>query len=505
MMRPDRYFFRAAMAAFRRDWGWNLGQSGLWWLAFSTFSSALWIRSKFGVPSFSQFLFHVQLGFHGLLNAEYYVIKSFIVSCILLPGLAAFAVSSGAAMAALRNASGFDRLRKKLFFMAPVGCLFLACLFLLNQVSFFAYAETWSGPDYFLAHYKDPQQVLLAGKNPRNLVLIYVESLDASYDNAHVFGRNLLHSLDAPALGGLSFDRYSQVPGTGWTIAGIASTQCGVPLEPVTFYDRNVQGEKLKHFLPGAVCLGDVLNDFGYRSIFMGGAPLSFAGKGQFFKDHHYAELYGRDEWIALGEKTEDMNGWGLHDDDLFRHAKTKLDQLEASGGRFNLTLLTLDTHYQGTDILSKTCVQHGVQKFEDLVECTADQVADFVDYIRQKGYLDNVDVVILGDHLAMSNPVIAQLNQVPDRHIFNLFVSKDLPKKRREDIVHFDLFPTILDLIGIRVQKGALALGYSGFSSPALLPCAADRLSDMRSGLEHPSSTYLDLWKPREESAHRS
>ena len=463
---------------------------GLWWLAFFVLSSAFWIRRKFGAPSFSQFLFHVELGFQGLLNAEYYVIKSFVVSCLILPGIAAFAVSSS--------------VRKKLFFIGPIACLILSCAFLLNEVSFFAYAENRSGPDYFSTHYKDPAQVELKGKNPRNLVLIYVESLDAAYSDPHLFGRNLLHSLDASTIGGVSFDRYSQAPGTGWTIAGIASTQCGVPLEPITFYDHNTQGEKLKRFLPGAVCLGDVLSSLGYHNVFMEGAPLAFAGERAISQGPslHRAVRPGRMD--CAGERREDMNGWGLHDDDLFRHAKMKLDQLEAKGGRFNLTLLTLDTHYQGDETLSKYCMQRGVKNFEDLVECTSDQVADFMGYIRQKGYLENVDVVVLGDHLAMSNPVTPKLEQVPERHIFNLFVSKDVPKKLREDIVHFDLFPTILDFIGIHVQNSQLALGYSGFSWPDRLLHAADRLAEMRSNLMHPSLYYFGLWKPR-ESEHRA
>lgn len=167
------------------------------------------------------------------------------------------------------------------------------------------------------------------------------------------------------------------------------------------------------------------------------------------------------------------------------------------------MTLLTLDTHYSGTETLSKYCAQHGAKNFEDLVECTADQVADFISYIRQKGYLENTNVVILGDHLAMSNPVIDRLKDVPERHIFNLFVSKNLPKTFRNDIVHFDLFPTILDFIGIHVQKGQLALGHSVFSMSDPLPYD-DRLADMRRNLMHPSPLYYALWTDS-EAARRS
>ena len=291
---------REAMTDFRRHWVRSLFQVGLWWLAFFVFSSALWIRRKFGAPFIQPIPVPCGVGISWPPERRILYHQEF---CRLL--FCSFQASSAAVSSSVRKKLIVRRAHR-----LPDCC---PTAFLLNEVSFFAYAENRSGPDYFSTHYGEPAQVELKGKKPHGIwSFIYVESLDAAYSDPNLFGRNLLHGLDAPAIGGVSFDRYSQAPGTGWTIAGIASTQCGVPLEPVTFYDRNTQGEKIKHFLPGAVCLGDVLSSFGYRNVFMQGAPLSFSGKGQFLKDHHYAEQYGRDEWIAQGERTEDMSGWGL-------------------------------------------------------------------------------------------------------------------------------------------------------------------------------------------------
>jgi phosphoglycerol transferase len=91
-------------------------------------------------------------------------------------------------------------------------------------------------------------------------------------------------------------------------------------------------------------------------------------------------------------------------------------------------------------------------------------------------------------------------LKQIPDRSIFNLFIAKDLPRKNRETLVHFDLFPTILDFIGIHVQNARMGLGYSGFSqtNPRL---DLHRLMDMRRDLPHPSPLYFALWKQPAET----
>jgi len=162
---------------------------------------------------------------------------------------------------------------------------------------------------------------------PKNLIIIYVESLEKSYQNADVFGRNLLAKLDT--IDGFSFEAFSQAPGTGWTIAGLTATQCGVPLKNVSLYDGNDQGENIKSFLPSAVCLGDILNRAGYYNVYMGGASSNFSGKGKFFNDHHYDEVLGREELMTALNIT-DTNYWGLYDDDLLIAVKDKIKHLYA-------------------------------------------------------------------------------------------------------------------------------------------------------------------------------
>ena len=37
----------------------------------------------------------------------------------------------------------------------------------------------------------------------------------------------------------------------------------------------------------------------------MGGASTSFAGKDKFLHQHHYHEVYGREEWLKSGVRAE--------------------------------------------------------------------------------------------------------------------------------------------------------------------------------------------------------
>jgi phosphoglycerol transferase MdoB-like AlkP superfamily enzyme len=91
-----------------------------------------------------------------------------------------------------------------------------------------------AGPDYFGQHYVPPAEVVVQGAHPKNLILIYVESLEAGYSDRAVFGDDLIAPLTkfgARSFDISHFDQFAQVPGTGWTIAAMVATQCGVPLK----------------------------------------------------------------------------------------------------------------------------------------------------------------------------------------------------------------------------------------------------------------------------------
>jgi phosphoglycerol transferase len=378
----------------------------------------------------------------------------------------------------------------------PQLLVFGATTFWMCDVSAFKYVTADFGPDYFGANYVRPEAVSVLEQKPKNLILIYVESLEQGYSSKAVFGSDLLAPLNG--LQGSSFADYQQVPGTGWTIAAIVATQCGVPLERMTIFDGNTQGQVMNSFLKNATCLTDLLAARGYRNVFMGGASTNFAGKDKFLGQHHYHEVYGRDEWLKNGAQASDMNGWGLYDADLFSRAKTKLRELSAAKQKFNLTLLTVDTH-EPEGHLSTQCAQRGYSGFEGVVSCTAAEVADFVRYARDNGYLEDTNIVILGDHLSRKNPATPKLSQLQDRTIFNRFISQDMPAQNRKQVLHFDLMPSILEFTGYQVAGGRMALGYSAFNQHAIQP-PKDRLPEMDKNLLNRSELYMALWSDPED-----
>jgi len=472
---------------------------------------AYWVNENFGEPSLEQVLYHVQFGMEGLVDTDTALVKSFLQLCLVVPllaslGLVAAEVSIGLFLthgsqhAVARFVSKANkRLIKAIYWMighrAPLYVLIMSLAYFGTQFSLMAFLHNQFGKDYFAANYIYPGTVQIHAKKPKNLVLIYVESLENSYKDKTLFGKNLLESLDEQ--GGVSFESYRQAPGTGWTIAGITATQCGIPLKSVSLYDGNNQGENIKTFLPNAVCLGDILHQFGFHNVYMGGDALPFSGKGRFFLDHHYDEAYGRDE--LKGELTQaGMNFWGLYDDDLLLQAKAKLVMLHQAKQPFNLTITTIDTH--GPDgFISKRCKAEDSVDFADVVQCTSKQVAEFVQFIKKSGYLKDTNVVILGDHLAMSNPVSAQLDKLPERHVYNSLISRKTVTKNRDDVLHFDMFPTILEFIGFQVEGGRLGLGYTAITKGSVMP-SPDEYEEMSADLLNNSDEYLALWAQRSQ-----
>lgn len=349
--------------------------------------------------------------------------------------------------------------------------------------------------DVFAKNYIKPSsREFQTSDKAKNLILIYVESLESTYQDPQVFGHNLLNSLTNIDIPNISFKKYKQTHGANWTIGGIVATHCGIPLKLTNLFKKNQIGENIKQFLPRATCLGDILAQQGYHNIFINGPSVEFAGVGTFFKTHHYEEIIGKDQWLQNGFGIFDMLGWGLPDDLLFQQAKIKLKQLIEKQEPFNLTILTIDTHGPNGQI-NKTCHAKQAKNFENIVECTADEIADFIHFVKQEGWMDKVTIVITGDHLAMKNPVLSKLKSAPERYVFNMIITEDPLVKNREAIFHVDLFPTILNALGFTWSGNKLGLGYSAISPIAPKLSSSKRFNTIEKVVSSRSMSYDNLW----------
>ena len=124
--------------------------------------------------------------------------------------------------------------------------------------------------DYFAQYYVEPSQEIKAPAIKKNLILIYVESLERTLSREDIFNENLIKEIDS--IEGNDVKHFIQNSGASWTAAGMTASQCSTPLKPLF-----IKLSESTQFLPNAKCLGDILKENGYEQYFVVGGNEKFA------------------------------------------------------------------------------------------------------------------------------------------------------------------------------------------------------------------------------------
>ena len=328
-------------------------------------------------------------------------------------------------------------------------------------------------------------------KDPLNLIYIYAESLEETYFDEVLFP-DLLPNLNKLRNKAIVFKDVAQVTHSGWTIAGMVASQCGVPLFSAS------QGNAMSgmpQFLSGATCLGDILSRNKYDLSYLGGASLEFAGKGHFYKTHGFSSIQGR---AALIQKLDDpryKSAWGLYDDSLLAIAKEELAVRAEQKSPFALFMLTLDTHHPSGH-LSESCKHqsygHGDNAILNAVHCSDRLISDFIDYIQASGLDKNTLIVIGSDHLAMKNTATDLLKQ-GDRKNMLIMIPPGLQEGVMIDTPSsiLDVGATILPMLGFRSEE----LGFGRNILNAKIPKLIEKHEDFNSYLNSSSALVASFW----------
>ena len=290
----------------------------------------------------------------------------------------------------------------------------------------------------------EPRHAAAAMGEQRNLVVVYLESVEDTFFDETLFPGLVPNLTGLREEEGVWFSEMRQYPGTGWTIAAIVASQCGVPLLSEIW--GNDIFEKIDNPFAQVTCLGEYLGDAGYTTAFVGGASLRFAGKGTFLKDNGFDIRLGLDELPNTG-----AHKWGLYDNDTFAHAKSLFDGLAGGEAPFLLSVLTLDTHFPD-GMPSPGCEPYAEDALPmlDAVHCADQLVADFVAHVRTSRVGENTVIAILSDHLFMEGEVRDILAKGVRKPFFFLLDPGRASQKRGGVYTHFDVAPTLLEVAGM-------------------------------------------------------
>lgn len=320
---------------------------------------------------------------------------------------------------------------------------------------------------------KPDASLISAPAKKKNLIYIYMESMEASYASRKEgggFDINLIPGLTRIAKENTDFSASDdprlnggQVTNkTSWTVAGIVAQTSGTPLG-VSNGGCNKNFENNIAFLPEVVSLGDILKEDGYHNVFMCGSEAAYAGRANYFRQHGAYEIFDVEKARQTGHIPEDYNEWwGFEDSKLIEFAKEKIENLAADDRPFNFTMLTADTHFKD-GYLCPDCPDERDEQYENVILCSDRRIAEFVDWIQKQSFAKDTIIVLAGDHLSMDGLVNQEVGlDFPRRTYAAILNGPEYKAGKTRQFTTMDLFPTTLEAMGYQIEGDRLGLGTS-------------------------------------------
>ena len=464
---------------------WLLVSSLIVFIGSLLVSTSFWAVHSFGNLTFDQMIYTIS---QPLGDSD----PGQVINYILNPLLNTFAMTLGITSFFLVFSlyrPTFKRQEKSFFIpLVIASSLFLLIVSASISIREIGYADIkayyFEETEIYEEYYVDPREVNLTfPEEKRNLIYLYLESMETSYASQEVGGvksENLIPHLTQLALNeGVQFSHqtelggFFQVPGANQTASAMVAQTSGLPLRASGGdLDVNFYGQDGSNFFPGAYSLGEVLESQGYNQMLFIGSSKDFAGRGKYFTQHGNYDI--RDVYWAReqGLIPEDYwEWWGYEDRKLFDFAKDSLSELAAKDEPFNFTMLTTDTHFEDGYATEETPNLFNDQ-YSNVIHDNDRQVKAFIEWIQAQPFYENTTVVIVGDHLTMDSDFFDNDNPNYQRTVYNAFLNTTQTASRVTDrqATALDLFPTTLAALNVTIEGERLGLGTNLFSAKPTL-----------------------------------
>lgn len=471
----------------------SVGSFVLLFLGMFSVLCSLWVIENFGLVTPEQILYHILAPLEGT-NEEF--LQSFFINVVLyaflLTGPIIILFDSPFNGKIVRDNEGLNR--QQFGSTGAIKIVKVLSVLLITIISigtgarvidaqgFYKYLT--SSSTFIADNYVDPQKTTVSfPEKKRNLIYIFVESLETTFVSEELGGKmseNVMKPLTDLAEEGIYFtDGDKQfggaltLPGSGWTIAGMVAQTAGMPLKVAVGGNEYGQGAD-DLFLPGATSLGDILDSQGYNQMIMVGSELAFGGREAYLTQHGNYEVFdyntAKDRQLIPEDYKE---WWGFEDGKLFEFAKTEILNKANEEAPFNFTMLTANTHHID-GYLEKEAPERYQEQYENVYAYTADQLVDFVSWLKEQPFYENTSIIISGDHLSMDNSYFERKDMGDyQRQVFSLFLNSQIevdPSEKR-NFSTMDMFPSTLATLGVTIKGNRLGLGTNLFSpTPTLL-----------------------------------
>ena len=302
-----------------------------------------------------------------------------------------------------------------------------------------------------------------------NLIFIQVESLENAVINKKINGAEITPNLNALAGQGLYFSNYYAQVGLGNTAdAEFETLNSLYPLsDSVTF---------VEHAQNQYAALPQLLVNNGYTTHVFHGDVSTFWNRANIYPNLGYQTWNMKDSYTS----TRNIGITGLGDEDFFEQSLPKIQSLQQP---FMATLITLSSHtpfilpedLRTLTIPADSGLNDTQTQYLESVHYTDQAIGNFINQLKQSGLYDNSVIVIFGDHgsytgiskaLGAENSDVAAMNdsQIP---LIVLVPGTDLKGEQKIPASHLDIYPTVVNLLGLNPPRSILGQDLLNTSTP--------------------------------------
>ncbi|MDU1411972.1 MAG: LTA synthase family protein [Clostridium sp.] len=474
-------------------------------MAFVSFAN--WFLSFFGNITPEQFLFNLKSPLKGTSNDSLIEILSspvfaFVVGAIVFLLFMNFSYDIYISIKNNKKRILSQRILKNISLILSVICLVGGVSYGSKKLGITEIVKiALTDSPYFEENYKDPRNVSMSfPKDKRNVIHIYLESIENSYLPKELGGymkENIMPELTELANEGIHFSHTDkpfggphQTYASEWSVAGMINMSAGMPLIiPINGNSYGTSGQ----FLPGAIAMGDILEAQGYNQTIMFGADADFGGLTAYYTTHGSYNIFDYKAAIEKELIPEDYYvWWGFEDDKLYDYAKDEITRLHNEGKPFNFTMETADTHFPD-GYLSEGVENKFSSQYANVIAYSTKETVEFIRWIQAQPFYENTTIVLTGDHTSMDKAFFADFDPNYERTTFNLILNSAAKTDNvlNRQYAPFDMFPTILESMGVKIEGGRLGLGTSLFSNEKTL-VERDGLDAVNKGF-HGNSHYFN------------
>lgn len=321
-----------------------------------------------------------------------------------------------------------------------------------------------------------------ANATPKNVVLIFMESMSANLMGSFGSAKNLTPFLDSLYQQSLSFSHFYS---SGiHTNHGMYSTLYSFP----AIMKRNAMKGSVIPIYSG---LPTILKDNGYQNLFFMTHESQYDNMNAFFRTNGFDEIYAQENYPA--EKV--VNSFGVQDDFLYQYALPVLNKKAASGHPFFTVLLSISNH--PPYVIPDYFKPHSEKPEDQIVEYADWSIKQFMTEAGKQPWFDNTIFVLLGDHGKLVGSPESEIPQSYN-HIPLMIYGKGIQPKIKDQFGgQIDVAPTLLGLLNISYIQNNFGIDLLKEQRPCMF-YTADNLIAAR------DTTHLYIYSPDNQQEFR-